>query len=265
LRGLAINTIPNTFIGGVASAINTPELLAQKFRTYPSGTFPSNEIYNFTIIGNDVTCFVSLDFIVVGFTNNANIIYFIAPINAKQINSNSFASLSATNYEVLYFPGVVKIPKSPDGFLNTQKLKRLYLPECVQYGSNTSANESVFSPSIVGATIYAHTSMQTINAGGEEGDLAYARSAGATIKYVQNYTPPSRVLNLSHSNGILTFTAPSSNNTLDFYEVWINGTYKQEITGSGATVSGLVSGNKVVIYACDIYYNRSIKSNEITI
>ena len=79
----------------------------------------------------------------------------------------------------------------------------------------------------------------------------------------------------------LNFTPPSSANALDFYEVWLDdGTDNpvqkycifDEISASGATLSGLVSGRtyKLKIAACDVYWNGSglsttpAFSNEIT-
>lgn len=118
--------------------------------------------------------------------------------------------------------------------------------------------------------------------------LMYGRdNEFATLIEVLDYTPPSSVTDLSSSNITssgcdLNFTAPSSTNSLDFYEVWVERldldewhkdrvlgryTISQEITSSGDTISSLISGisYRIHIIACDIYWNRSEISNIIEI
>ncbi|WP_417200090.1 fibronectin type III domain-containing protein [Bizionia sp.] len=172
-------------------------------------------------------------------------------------------------------------------FNQATSLKRLYIPVVTGgIGLNVGAG-NIFNDIALNATIYVHPSMMTINAGNLEGDLAYAQTTRfATIVPVTDFTAPSAVSDLSVSNITTTtvdldFTLPSSTNALDFYEVWLERTdldywhkdrvigrysINQEITASGATITGLTSGvpYEVRIVACDEFWNRSGFSNTAT-
>jgi hypothetical protein len=171
------------------------------------------------------------------------------------------------------------------GLSTLTSLKRLWIPYASNF-SNTAwgnGNELLWNVKL-NCIIYVSNSYL----GALSPALAYAQnSRSATIVYVSNFTPPSPVANLSFtnvtSNGCdLNFTAPSSSNALSFYEVYaerqdlgqweslrvvskysING----EITASGDTISGLISGTayKIKIFVCDEFWNRSTESNEVTI
>lgn len=130
-----------------------------------------------------------------------------------------------------------------------------------------------------GCVFYVHANLETSNGGNREQLIAELEdNQGAIIVYINNTTSPNKVTNLSTSSittsGVtLNFTAPSSTNTLDFYEVWIEATdgsvrwhkyfSHQEISGTGRTVIGLSSSTNydIKIVACDQYYNRSEFSN----
>jgi len=122
-----------------------------------------------------------------------------------------------------------------------------------------------------GCKIYINPFLQTSNAGAEEGDIAYARTRGATIRYVTDFTAPNPITNLSIGNVYgtaiqLNFTAPTGSlNTIDFYEVWVNGRYYQDITGSGQYITGLTPSTvyNIEVKPTDIYYNKST-SNIVT-
>jgi hypothetical protein len=148
----------------------------------------------------------------------------------------------------------------------TTSFKRLYLP------SLTSSQSDTFNNMPSGIKIYVP---------------ATSPLAGSQFVKILNSNAPSPVLDLTASSITssgcnLDFTTPSSANALDFYEVWVENIdlpitdpnrrlqqlqFDREVTASGQTISGLLSGTnyKIFIVACDVYWNRSLNSNEITI
>jgi len=129
----------------------------------------------------------------------------------------------------------------------------------------------VFSGITTGSIIYCNPALATNNAGAPDGDLAYAISQGATVRYVANYTASSPVTTLSsgtiYNTAIqLNFTPPSSTNAIDYYEVYVNGVYNKTILGSGEYVTGLSinTSYNLTIYVRDIFYNLSLVSNVVT-
>lgn len=166
-------------------------------------------------------------------------------------------------------------------------LERYYLPNWSPPNA-TVINGFFDSILATGWTVYVDDFHLTSNAGGLDATLADAVATdGATVVGIANKTSPNPVTNLAATNITattvdLTFTAPSSLNTLDFYEVWIENTdldlwskervegrynIDQEITASGDTVTGLTTATNYNIHvvACDIYWNRSAISNIISI
>jgi hypothetical protein len=286
-RANKVNTIPNTFIGGVAADIPDSATLATKLG------IPESKIKSFEVVGNDIKAAINTTYNLSGNTfYNKAITYFkdksknvknivgweffnttsltcIELEGVETIGVNGFRNSRASRY---IFPECTQLDQGVNDsyqFYLCSNAKVIYLPKCTQYGAWTDGTKpNVFFSIQSGVKIYADPSMATINNGSEEGDLAYARSRGCIITYVQNFTKPANITDLSYTtNGTdvtLNFTPPSSTNTLDFYEVYVNGCYKEEISGSGAIISGLSNGDKVTVYACDEYYNRSI-SNEVTI
>jgi hypothetical protein len=259
----------NTYIGGISSSVNSASALASKLRYYPNGsTLSTSAIRDFKIVGSDIEATIDVDYEMYNFTFNgdSNLTYYKdTGGKCKVLQKASFSQVP--NCRLLYFPNVIRIDPTPTNWsFQGPAIKRMYFPKCVKWGANHQQEAAMFRNNYSGTfKVYAEPTMATINAGGEEGDLAYAKNTlSGTVNYVQNYTVPSQITDLAHNASILTFSTPSSSNTIDFYEVFVNGKYKQDISGSGSSVSGLVAGDKVVVYACDIYYNRSI-SNEITI
>ena len=284
---------PNTFIGGVANFINTPAALAQRF------SINESDIINFTIVGNDIECRVNIDINSVDFSayNNYTVentlTYYIDLENhvkshfilfeqtnlVGKIELNGLLYLYAhafreTNLKIGIFPNLLELRNS--GSSNTHFYKAydaevIYIPKCVVFGRNTNG---VVQPSVdndcfrylkMGCKIYVHPSMETINNGGLEEDLAYARDfRGAVIRYVLNSTAPNAVTNLSIGTKYTTslqlnFTPPSSVNAIDFYECYANGVKKNNISASGGYITGLNPDTPytITVKTVDIYYNKS--------
>lgn len=239
-RGSRINKIPNTFIGGVGEHLNTPQKIANNLR------IDVRYIGYVGVSGKDVEVAINTDYDLrswISWNSNNGVITYFKDINGRCKNiPHDYPFYGASSLKLVYFPAIVD-----------------------KLGSTHLKNE-IFNQTPASLKVYVPPQFETINGGEEEGDLAYHRSKGGHISYIENFIKPSSITDLTYNSAdtTLNFTPPASVNALDFYEVYVNGFYNSEITGSGAAVFGLMAGDKVNVYACDIYYNRSI-SNEITI
>jgi hypothetical protein len=266
------NKKANTFIGGVASVITTSGVLAAKLG------IASNRITNFKIVGSDIECRIKGSYIIYYFAYNAPSVYSIITYYRDLdglVTSISEQAFYNTVIREVYTPNATSIglaafdqnlPINP----NKNELKILYIPRVTTIG-NTVLNNIVFrSGNLGGGKIYVHPSLQTINAGGVEGDLAYL-ATGNIIRYVTNFTAPNFITDLSagtiYGTAIqLNFTAPTgSTNAIEFYEVWVNGVFKSIII-SGQYITGLIANTTYTIEVkpVDILYNKST-SNVIAV
>jgi hypothetical protein len=256
----------NTYIGGVASTISTAALLATKLDILVGA------ISNFTVVGSDIKCKITGSYVIPSsaFTNNPNITYYRDSGICTSFDSNTFGN--AGNLIYIELPSVTSISYNY-GFINNHKLSSIYIPKCIAYGS-TVGNDFIFEqgfPFKERCIIYTHPSMATINSGGVEGDLAKATTKTGIVRYVTSYVAPSPVTTLTagaiYNNAIqLNFTPPSSTNPIDYYECWSNGVRKNNISASGQYIKELLinSVQNIVVYAVDIFYNKSIVSNSLT-
>jgi len=262
----------NTEIGGVASSISTPALLATKL------AIDVSRITNFSIVGSDIKCKITGSYSVPdnAFSDNASISYYEDLDKCTGIGIFSFNN--CTNLNRVIFPKVTSIGLTATTEINTFRLctslDYVYLPLCVNYGATTTGGGTlgglVFNGAKPGLKVYANQTMATINSGGVEGDLAYVISTLlGTISYVLNYTSPLSISNLAinqiyNTALTVTFTPPSSTNTIDYYEVYLNGVYSSKMETIGLINSLSVSTNyNVNLVAVDIYYNKSALSNTI--
>jgi hypothetical protein len=286
-----IDVSTNTYIGGVASTISTPALLASKL------AIDVSRLTNFSIVGSDIKCKITgsygmptsaflsdtsvtylydYDSLITSFTATAfrfatNFRYLIARGVTTITGVRNF---ERTKLELLDFPNLTSAPATAFNNIGTSNGQKtnIYIPNCVTLGVNVTANENVFFGIIPGSIIYAKPSLATINSGGVEGDLAYAIAQGAIVRYVTNYTSPSPVTTLAsgtiYNKAVqLTFTAPSSTNAIDYYECWESGVLKNTITASSQYITKLVSNSSqsIVIYAVDVFMNKSLVSNTLSV
>lgn len=120
------------------------------------------------------------------------------------------------------------------------------------------------------ATLYVPPEAATNNNGGLESHYAVAQSRGSKIVFVQNFTKPDSITDLSCVNNsgtvTFTFTPPASANRIDFYEVYAGELYCGRITASGDTkaIPSTHIGKELYLISSDIYYNQS-ESNKITL
>lgn len=184
-------------------------------------------------------------------------------------------NFNRTNIKNLIFPELTSC--SDFSFANEtisiSNQLRIYIYNCLTLGASNGLN-NVFSNIKNGCVLYVNPFLQTSNGGAEEGDVANARSQGAVIRYVTNFTPPNAITNLSsgtiyNSAVQLNFTPPTSVNGVDFYEVYINGERinSKEIKSSGEFITGLTPSTNynIRIVAVDMFYNKSEMSNTINV
>ncbi len=292
---------PNVFIGGIGVSTTTSALLATIL-----GISESN-IFNFNITNNNISCYIDINYDIPNsaFRLNSEITFYIDEEKCTEIGSLAFTDyLNPYNLEYGYFENVTIIGTQAFYITQTDKVKELIFPEVTSYSGtrgfrNLPLLETCYIPKITvlgtdhlddqvflecsnKLLIYAEPTMETINGGGVEGDLAYVTGTlGGQVTYVDNYTLPNSVSNLSDSNITsssvdLDFSTPSSSNTIDFYEVYIdsgNGYIARDkisfdkITTTGDTLGNLTTGTtyKIKLRTVDIYFNRSGFSNIIEI
>jgi hypothetical protein len=256
----------NTEIGGVSATLSTAALLATKLG------ISSTRISNFTVVGSDIKCRISGSYAIPFgcFLADATITYYNDIDGLVTTLSTGENFKNANNLKYVWFPNLTNIQGFNAFPLNAPtQLEYFYIPRVTNLGS-TTGNDGVFGiPTRPNWTIYTNPTLATVSAGSPDGDLTDAISRGATIKYVTNFTAPSAITDLSavtvYNTAVkLTFSTPSSTNALDFYDLYINGTFSKRIV-SGDYVTGLTNGTPYTfnVYARDIYYNSSV-SNTVT-
>lgn len=289
----------NTEIGGVASTISTPALLATKLGIDVS------RITNFSIVGSDIKCkitgnytlalglapympiewtyFKDLDNLV---TSDGSYIRNYPNLHTYEVFGVTTLINGSFNYfgrecpllANAIFPNALNVSTAAFyGFTDGRKpagTLRHYIPRATALGTSIGDNQ-VWNGSGANSNliIYAHPSLATNNAGTPDGDIAYAISQSATVRYVTNFTAPNPVTTLSagtiYNTAIqLNFTPPSSTNTVDYYEVYKDGILQsQEVTASGQYITGLTPNTfyNITLKAVDIFYNKSVVSNILSV
>ncbi len=279
--------VNNTFIGGVASAINTPAQLSAKLQNYPSGTgFDEANIQNFTIVGNDIECYIGVDYQIANYglyNNNAITYYFDEENYCKKIGIDNFKL--SENIKEIRLKGIIESGSGVFGSRN--KIRQYIFPNLTTlnstYGYFQDNSDAIFyapnyKPIGVDATntnifvgtsnfrLYTHLDNATINGGNPDGEItALINTNYGKVSYIQNFTSPNSIVNLSagsiYATAIeLLFTEPTGNvNLIDFYEVYVNGRYNNRCTYGNVFAINLKpnSVNSIEVKPVDIYYNRS--------
>lgn len=281
-----IDLTTNTEIGGVASTINTPALLATKLGIDVS------RITNFTIVGSDIKCKITGSYAITSFSGDTSITYYKDDGIATDFNS----FYNCSNLYLIDLPGVITCTSnyigrdngthlSPymnillknctslpnDGAFYESRANIIYIPNCLSLGS-TAGYEQVFYRLLgSGRKIYVNPFLETCNGGSPDGDLTYAISQGAIVRYITNFTAPNPISDLSAGtiyNSViqLNFIPPSSTNAIEYYECYANGVLKNTITASGQYITGLTASTSynITVIAVDIFYNKSAVSNSLS-
>lgn len=288
----AVSNGTNTEIGGIASTISTPALLASKLGISVSA------ISNFTIVGSDIKCKITGSY---GLPNAAFAAYSSTPnctyyydydnlvnsiagevfdraANLFEIKLKGVVNIidngqfRGTKVKIFDFPNLTSITglnNFSDFSPNFGLITNIYIPNTTTLGA-TAGNDGVFGGMTGSPIIYVNPYLATNNAGSPDGDLTAAIYSGSTIRYVTNFTAPNTITDLSagtiYNTAIqLNFTPPSSTNAIDYYECYANGVLKNTITGSGEYITGLTTSTNynITVIAVDIFYNKSIVSNNV--
>jgi hypothetical protein len=269
----------NTEIGGVASTISTPALLASKL------AIDVSRITNFSIVGSDIKCKITGSYGVANecFTADTNITYYRDVESlVNEIRYLCFAG--CTNFSELKTDGVVVLTSSYH-VQNTPKLieislpnlvsvsdeqhfiqitnpvkKYIYLPKLTTIGS-PSVNGNCFQGNPIGTKIYVHPSMATNNSGSPDADLVAATNAGMIVRYVNNYISPSSATmsNMEvYNTSIKLLDLFNNTNNLDHFEVSLNGGDLKRIDVNDYIPDLIKNTNySIAIKAVDINYNKS--------
>lgn len=279
--------VANTFIGGVASTLYSAALLAAKL------AIDVSRISAFEVAGSDIKCKITGGYPLLGqiFDGMTSLTYLID--NDGLINAIGGGTFRNTSLSLLKADGIImesgggstfsgcplKIWNAPNlknlttdnssAFANSS-ITTLYIPKCETIGTTTGSDSvSLFFGLPSSAIIYTNPLLQTINAGGLEGDLV---GIPQTVRFVTSLTAPNQVTTLAvgivYSTAIqLNFTPPSSTNTIDFYECYVNGVFLKILTASGQYITGLLANTayQLTVIAVDSFYNKSIVSNSVSV
>ena len=277
----------NLFIGGVASVINTPAIL----RNYLQGesvTLTDANFNNFTIIGDDIQCNIDVDY-KIAYAFNTLVTYFIDTENkCKTLGYNAFYICGKLK-KVLLKGVVLATERSFNGSYRLQRIELdnlsgltayyafignligglVYFPNLLTFGT-PSVQDNVFITSYY-CKIYLNLNMSTCNDGTPDLDVVDALTRNNEIVYIQNTTKPSAITNLSintvYSTAIrLQWNVPSSLNTIDFYDVFIDDEFYTTTKTPNVFIQGLnnLQTYKFTVIPIDIYYNKGAISNAIT-
>lgn len=274
------NTTANTFIGGIASATGTRQLLATRL------AINVNRIQNFKVVGANIECtIIGGSYSLFGFDGATDITYFIDNVvttlasqfwNTTNLRRVEMFGVTSTTGEIARASGCTfwSFPNCPN-FANLTFANQLnqrvtvHIPRLTALGSSVG-NNGVFATAQF--RILTNPILATVNGGSPDGDLV-GLPAGSSVTYVTNLTAPNPVTNLSvgtiyNTGAQLNFTPPSSTNAISYYEVWINGGFtEQRITANGQITGGLNQNaiNTIQVVAVDIFLNKSVISNMVSV
>jgi len=263
--GAPIGLEPNTVIGGAYKSITSASVLATKLG------IPEPNISLFQIHEENVEAKINVNYSIPSdaFLDDLNIIYFKDFNNLVTSVSNT-AFFKAYNTKEIILKGCTNIN---NGALNSLSLLEVLDIRNVTSLGLTSGEDSVFGGSIPPTLVaYVNTALQTNNGGSPDGDIQVLIDAGCDVRFVLNETKPSAITNFAITTAFATrieatFTAPSSTNTIDFYEVYVGNRIHSKIAAPNATIFGFQKNTlyeDISIKVVDIYGNKSDFSNKLS-
>lgn len=257
----------NTYIGGVSASITTASALATKLG------ISVGAISNFTIVGADINCRITGSYAIpasfyVGITS----ITYYNDVDGLVSSVGSLAFRYCYSLKYLEVKNATSISDQAfdgDDSSKTMSLEYVYAPLCTSLGLTNGYN-TVFRY-CYGVIFYCSPSLATNNSGSPDGDISSTTLQSITPRYVTNSTVPSAITTLSagtiyNTTVQLNFTPPSSTNTIDYYECYADGLFKNKIFASGGYITGLTpsTSHLLEVYAVDIFKNKSLVSNSVT-
>lgn len=258
-----VSTSINTEIGGVASTISTPALLAARLDILES------RITNFSIVDSDIKCRITGSYNV--YWNTDTTITYYKDLDSLATFMEGCFNF-CTNLIDVYSKTIGSLGlRAFDTYNSSSKIEKIYLPNITNFGGSVGDNQVFRDMTIHPFTIYCHPSLATNNGGAPDGDLAYAISRGATVRYVTNFTVPNAP-NIASIGNIYNYALQlidngTSTNAIDYYEdVTVNGVNIGKVS-VGGYITGLTPSTSYTITAVarDIFYNKSVVSGNISI
>ena len=274
--------LPNLFIGGVAASISTASALATKLGISES------DISLFQVSGNDVEASIEIDYVLPEdcFLDSTQITSFVDLQHCKGIEYRSLYQcinlqkveivncLYVANFAIRRSTALTEIllqsctnVQGTRAFSVLSNLDFCYLPVVTSLGE-TVGNDNVFQFSKTSAKILINKFLETSNSGAPDGDLV----SMSNVVYIDNYTPPDAISDLTVGTKYATalqlnFTPPASVNTVEFYQVYINGFYHSDLGSPGDFIFGLSPNSAysdITVKAVDALYNKSSFSNSVS-
>lgn len=266
--GVSAPILPNTFIGGVGATISTKTLLAGKM------SISSDNILDFIVDSyNNITCHINTPYTLdaSAFNSNHNITHYI-DLDGKCTSVGGNGFFDTYNMKAMVFPSVTSIggnlarcsSSSQESTYHIMSLQSL-----TPIGA-TSGNENNFANTNV-VRMYTNTANQTNNGGSPDGDLTAINVNFMNIYYVSpDANSPEEVddlvaSNISGSQLDLTWSAPTSVNTIVGYLVFKNGNIQGFTASTSYTVTSLdeLTSYSFEVMTFDDKGNISRKSNEL--
>jgi len=273
----------NTYIGGVSASITSASSLATVLG------ISSSIIEDFTIDGSDIKCNITSSYVIAigAFAANSAITYYIDKGVCTDIrNAFQFAPnityLEFPNVSIVKTGAVASNPKLTDFlFKNATSCEttsmspslnqRIYVPNITDFGGSPTYNTVFwYISSWANVKLYVNPVLATNNSGAEDGDVAYARTNGAIIRYVTNFTnpltPTITSVGTTYNTAIQLIDPGTSTNAIDYYEVSVNGG-ATVIVNVGNYITGLTQNTayNITIKAVDIFFNKSDVSSVISV
>jgi len=274
----------NTYIGGISSSVSSATLLASKLG------ISVGAISNFAIVGSDIKCKITGSYVIPNgafLANTAITSYIDTDGLVTDIGVEAFKDV--TLLKEIDFKGIISLTGTAvfrtssinkvslencttlgnSSFSSSGNIKLIYIPRCTSLGSSVGDNLvfNVVTNEWNASTVYVPIALQTVNSGSPDGDLTFFISKNGTVRYVSSFASPNQITDLTvnpyNTSLQLNFTIPSSTNPIDYYQVFLNGSFYQNIATTGKYVTGLPASTSyaVSVYAVDTSYNRSLISN----
>lgn len=163
---------------------------------------------------------------------------------------------------------------SDEIFQHLPALKNIVTPNLKRLGRTTGRDSSVWSGTtkLSQIKLIVHPFMESSNSGNVEGDVLFLQTSGGTVFYDYNENITNSITTLKSGNIYNTsvefnFDVPINQNPIHYYEVFVNGIYKNDITNNRGTITDLIPDTDYIIniVAVDIFYNKSALSNSLNL
>lgn len=260
----------NTYIGGLGGVMTTKTLLAAEL------SCSDTDITDFSIdANNNIKCNINTTYTinVNGFQDETTLTHYI-DFDGQCTGGNGSAFNGCDALDFVYLPAFATC--GVNTFRGANSTTRLINADVVSVPAlspiGTDATNNACMTYLTTKYFYANSATQTNNGGSPDGDLTNANFTVNNLRYVSNTTPPSAVDDLAidsvtYNSLQISWSAPSTTNTIEGYMVFVNGSPYWFATGvTSMGVYGLEESTSytVSIITVDQEGNMSGFSNEAT-